>query len=59
MDQELYTAYAPANDMTFIMVDTFDEDGAPMATECIGWYFGEPNEEATNAFAGQLKAEYK
>lgn len=59
MDQELYTAYAPANDMTFIMVDTFDESGTPIATECIGWYCGEPNEDATREFCGSLKAEYK
>ena len=58
MNQEIYTAYAEHHDMTFIMVDTFDEKGEPMATECIGFYYGEPNEENTKAFSGKLKAEY-
>lgn len=58
MEKHIYTAYAEANDMTFIMVDTLDKSGDLISTECVGWYFGEPKEDATKAFYGELKAEY-
>lgn len=50
--------YSPYGDMTFIMEDTYDEDGEPVSTECVGWYYGEPDEKSTKVFIGKLKAEY-
>lgn len=50
--------YAREADMTFIMRETWTEDGEPVATECVGWYHGEPDEGATMDFIGKLKAEY-
>lgn len=57
MREEIYTAYAPANDMTFIMKDTYNGEEITR-TEVIGWYYGEPNDEATEQFKGDLVAEY-
>lgn len=56
---EVYTAYAAENDITFIMRDTFDMLGDPESTAVIGWYYGEPNEESTRQYAGDLIAYYK
>ena len=58
-NNEIYTAYAPHNDITFIMKDTHDENGEPLTTEVVGWYYGEPNENNTRDFIGDLVAEYK
>ena len=55
--ENLYTAYAPGNDITFIMLDVFDERDIK-STEVVGWYFGEPDEETTKLYTGKLKAEY-
>ena len=52
-----YTVYADHHDMTFIMEDTYVGNEVA-STECVGWYWGEPNEEATQTFIGKLKAEY-
>lgn len=58
MEKQIYTAYAEENDMTFIMVDTINKFGDLISTECVGWYFGEPEEDSTKAFYGELKAKY-
>lgn len=55
--KEIYTVYAPNDDITFIMCDT-TEDGETGSTEVVGWYYGEPNDEATATFTGKLKATY-
>lgn len=52
-----YTVYSESSDMTFIMNDTII-DGETTSTECIGWYYGKPNEKYTNEYKGKLKAEY-
>ena len=59
MQEEIYTAYAEYNDMTFILRDTLNDDGTPYRTEVIGFYYGEPDEENTRQFMGDLIAEYK
>jgi len=58
MREEIYTAYAQNNDMTFIMKDTYEGDEVK-STECIGWYYGSPCERDTNTFIGKLKAEFE
>lgn len=55
--ESIYTAYSSNTDMTFIMKDVC-EDTEVISTEVIGWYFGEPNESATEAFVGKLKATF-
>ena len=57
MKTEIYTAYSKDTDMTFIMRDTFNGDDL-IATECVGWYYGIPDDDTTTAFCGKLKAEY-
>lgn len=60
MDKIIYTTYAPDTDMTFILQDIMEEvDGDIQSTECVGFYFGEPDDEATKEFIGKLKAEYE
>lgn len=50
--------YAPKADITFLMEEVRDENGELVSTECVGWYYGEPDEDATKTFRGKLKAEY-
>ena len=58
MSAEIYTAYAQNNDMTFIMKDVCDDTGEVVSTECVGWYWGTPNDASTEEFSGKLKAKY-
>lgn len=46
----LYTVYAKEDDMTFIMED------ADSTITVKGFYFGEPNDEYTKEYMGQLTA---
>jgi hypothetical protein len=50
MRHEIYTTYAPETDMTFIMRDTYNEHDDLKATQVMGWYYGEPNEEDTERY---------
>ena len=47
----IYTIYAKADDITFIMCE---ENGT---LEVVGFYFGEPDDEATEKFKGKIKTE--
>ena len=57
MRTQIYTTYAEATDMTFIMQDTYSAIGDVISVECVGWYFGEPDEFATKMYIGNLKVE--
>ncbi len=57
MRTQIYTTYAKGTDMTFIMLDTYDKFGGVTSVECVGWYFGEPDEFATKMYIGKLKVE--
>ena len=51
--------YARHEDMTFIVVDEIDDStGEVLSTEVTGFYFGEPDDEATETFDGKPKACY-
>lgn len=55
----VYEVYSEAHNMTFIMEDVYDEAlDYRISTEVKGFYYGEPNNEATKSFKGQLKAEF-
>ena len=56
MKETIYTTYAPDTDITFIMMDTIQNGCEYISTECLGWYFGEEDEEMTKMYAGKLKA---
>ena len=58
MIEEIYTVYAPNDDITFIMKDTFDNAGEHRTTEVIGFYYGEPTEDYTRDRIGALTAEF-
>ena len=55
-ENEVYTVYAVADDITFIMRDTFHFNGDLESMSVIGWYHGEPDDELTRKFAGVLTA---
>lgn len=59
MKKTIETAYAENADITFIMEYIETDNGEPVQTAVIGWYYGEPNEESTRQFAGDLIAYYK
>ena len=50
----IWTVYAEADDMTFIMEDTADG-----SIEVVGFYFGEPTPEDTERFRGKTKAVFE
>lgn len=51
--------YAKNDDMTFIVVDEIDDStGEVLSTAVTGFYFGEPDDEATEEFDGKPKAYY-
>lgn len=50
---KIYTAYSPETDMTFILEDT------ERFTKVVGFYYGEPDEEATKIYYGKLVAKYE
>ena len=47
---KVYTLYSQEGDITFIMEDKKN------ITSVVGFYFGEPDEEATRIFRGKLTA---
>lgn len=57
MRTEIYETYSSEADITFIMEDTFNGDEC-ISTECKGFYYGEPDSDATKKFYGKLKAEF-
>lgn len=58
MKKEIYAVYSQSGDMTFVMKDTYNKKGDLIYTECVGFYYGEPDEESTIYFVGKLKAKF-
>lgn len=54
---EVYGVYAPEHDLTFIMEETYNDDGEPVSLEVKGFYYGEPNDECNKTFYNDLKAD--
>lgn len=54
---ETYAAYSPEYDMTFIVKETTTNDNK-ILVEVTGFYYGEPNDEDTKMFDGDLLAEF-
>ena len=54
----IYPVYSSTHDITFIMEDLCDDSGNVVSTEVIGFYYGEPDEQATELFRGSLKARF-
>ena len=52
--KEIYTPYAAADDLTFIMETELDESGEYVSEKCIGWYDGAPNDENTTKYINRL-----
>lgn len=50
---KIYTAYSSEADITFIMEDT------EHTSSVVGFYYGEPNEEATKRYRGKLVAKFE
>lgn len=52
------THYCEADDMTFIMQDSYDDNGNLVKQACIGWYYGKPEANLTKRYTCDLVAEY-
>lgn len=58
--ERVFPAYSKEHDMTFIVKDTIDpETEEIIETDVVGFYYGEPNEENTEAYFGRLSALFK
>lgn len=57
-EKKLESCYSPSYDITFILEETY-KDGEIISSEVKGFYYGEPDEEATEYFNGKLKATYE
>lgn len=55
--QKKYGIYQKNYDITFIMIDTY-EDEEIISSECVGWYYGSSNEEDNEYFTHKLKTTY-
>lgn len=51
--------YCEKDDMTFIMQDSYDENGTLVKQACVGWYYGEPEKNLTKRYIDDLVAEYE
>lgn len=49
--------YASEADITFLLQDHY-ENGSLISQECVGWYYGQPDDSKTKLYAGSIKAEY-
>lgn len=58
MRKEIETAYAPKNDITFILEHIYRDNGDPVRTSVVGWYYGEPTAENTEYFYGKTTGSY-
>lgn len=56
MKTKIYTLYSNEGDMTFIMEDTY-KGNQLVSTEVKGFYYGEPKDEYTKEYYGELKAD--
>ena len=54
MNEVIRTVYAELDDMTFIFKDW--DDGLGHHELLVGWYYGEPDEQATMLYNGSLEA---
>lgn len=55
---KIITEYSESGDMTFILKEEYNEEGNPITTEVVGFYYGAPNEKDTEYYTGKLKAVY-
>lgn len=55
MDEIISVAYAKGVDKTFIMKEVY-KDGESVSMEVVGWYWGEPDDAATEMYVGRTKA---
>ena len=58
MKRTIEATYAPNADITFIMEYIETDEGEPMTTSVVGWYYGEPDEENTAYYIGKVTATY-
>ena len=58
MKKAIETIYAPADDITFIMEHIQTDQGEPVQTAVVGWYYGEPDEENTEYYYGKTTASF-
>ena len=55
---KIYGVYAPSHAITFVMRETYDDDGTPQTLAVTGFYFGEPTEQDNLTFDGDMEARF-
>lgn len=57
---KLYGTYAPSTDITFILIDVYNDEGKIIETKVSGMVYGNEveNLELLERFKGRLKAEF-
>lgn len=55
---KIYGVYAPSHDITFVMKETYNDNGDPEKLAVTGFYFGEPDDQSNLDFDGDLEAEF-
>ena len=58
MTTKIYGVYAPSHDITFVMRETYDDNGDPLTLAVTGFYFGEPDDQSNLDFDGDTEAEF-
>lgn len=58
MKRTIEATHAPDTDITFIMEYIETNEGEPVQTSVVGWYYGEPDEGNTAYYIGKLTATY-
>ena len=51
---EVFTAYSPEVDMTFIVEEVTNDDN--ITIKVVGFYYGTPNDDCTRVFYGKNEA---
>ena len=58
MTTKIYGVYAPSHDITFVMRETYDDNGDPLTLAVTGFYCGEPDDPSNLDFDGDTEAEF-
>ena len=58
MTKEIYGAYSPEYDITFILEEKFTNDGEPVSMKVVGFYYGEPEDRLNKEYYGKTSCRF-
>lgn len=58
MESKVYGVYSREHNLTFVMEEKFTDSGEPYTLEVKGFYHGEPDDDSTKIFYGDLVARF-